>query len=161
MRIVAVTIAGLLLATACPAIAETINSPPVDLKPPRAPAKLTPTKLPPTKLGRAPAERATRHVRPERPSKPTRDRARNVSAREHVGAGDDGLKQRLNSWTIGLAAGQPEGAPLRFATELARVLDDGDKMHVVPIVTRGISDNIYDLLYLRGVDAAIVYGDTL
>ena len=74
---------------------------------------------------------------------------------------DDGVKQRVNSWTIGLAAGQLEGAPLRFATELARVLDDGDNMRVLPIVTRGISDNIYDLLYLRGVDTAIVYGDML
>jgi len=74
---------------------------------------------------------------------------------------DDTLKVKLNSWTIGLAAGQLEGAPLRFATELARVLDDGDNMRVLPIVTRGIFDNIYDLLYLRGVDAAIVYGDVL
>ena len=74
---------------------------------------------------------------------------------------DDTLKTKLNSWTIGLAAGQLEGAPLRFATELARVLDDGDNMRVLPIVTRGIFDNIYDLLYLRGVDAAIVYGDVL
>jgi TRAP-type uncharacterized transport system substrate-binding protein len=74
---------------------------------------------------------------------------------------DDTLKYKLNSWTIGLAAGQLEGAPIRFATELARVLDDGDNMRVLPIVTRGIFDNIYDLLYLRGVDAAIVYGDVL
>src|SRR5215475_10281352 len=74
---------------------------------------------------------------------------------------DDTLKAKLNSWTIGLAAGQLEGAPLRFATELARVLDDGDNMRVLPIVTRGIFDNIYDLVYLRGVDTAIVYGDVL
>src|SRR5258705_4434168 len=74
---------------------------------------------------------------------------------------DDTLKYKLNSWTIGLAAGQLEGAPIRFATELARVLDDGDNMRVLPIVTRGIFDNIYDLLYLRGIDAAIVYGDVL
>src|SRR4051812_30696157 len=98
MRIVAVTIAGLLLSTARPAIAQTINPPPAELKPPPAPAKLTATKLPPTKaaptkLALALAERATRHVRRERPSKPTRDRALNVSAREHVGAGDDGFKQ--------------------------------------------------------------------
>jgi TRAP-type uncharacterized transport system substrate-binding protein len=66
-----------------------------------------------------------------------------------------------NAWTIGLAAGQLEEAPLRFATELARVLDDGDNMRVMPIVTRGPFENIYDLLYLRGVDAAIVHSDVL
>jgi TRAP-type uncharacterized transport system substrate-binding protein len=71
------------------------------------------------------------------------------------------LKAKLNAWTVGLAAGQLEGAPLRFATELARVLDDGDNMRVVPMVTRGPFDNVFDLLYLRGVDAAIVHGDVL
>jgi TRAP-type uncharacterized transport system substrate-binding protein len=68
---------------------------------------------------------------------------------------------RINAWTVGLAAGRIEGAPLQFASELARVLDDGDNMRILPIVTRGPFDNIYDLLYLRGVDAAIVYGDVL
>jgi TRAP-type uncharacterized transport system substrate-binding protein len=70
-------------------------------------------------------------------------------------------KERINAWTVGLAAGRLEGAPLQFASELARVLDDGDNMRVLPIVTRGPFDNVYDLLYLRGVDAAIVYGDVL
>ena len=66
------------------------------------------------------------------------------------------LKERINASTIGLAAGRTEGAPLQFAAELARVLDDGDNMRVLPIVTRGPFDNVFDLLYLRGVDAAIV-----
>jgi len=70
-------------------------------------------------------------------------------------------KERINEWTIGLAAGLPEGAPLRFAAELARALDDGNNMRVLPIVTRGPFENFGDLLQLRGVDAAIVYGDTL
>jgi TRAP-type uncharacterized transport system substrate-binding protein len=70
-------------------------------------------------------------------------------------------KDRINAWTLGLAAGRLEGAPIQFASELARVLDDGDNMRVLPIVTRGPFDNVYDLLYLRGVDAAIVYGDVL
>lgn len=70
-------------------------------------------------------------------------------------------RDRINNWSLGLAAGRTEGAPLQFAAELARVLDDGDNMRVIPMVTRGPFDNIYDLLYLRGVDAAIVYGDVL
>jgi TRAP-type uncharacterized transport system substrate-binding protein len=74
---------------------------------------------------------------------------------------EQALKERINAWTLGLAAGRLEGAPLIFASELARVLDDGDNMRVLPIVTRGPFDNVYDLLYLRGVDAAILYGDVL
>ena len=46
-------------------------------------------------------------------------------------------KEKLNAWTVGLAGGLLEGAPLRFATEIARVVDDGENMHVLPIVTRG------------------------
>jgi TRAP-type uncharacterized transport system substrate-binding protein len=69
--------------------------------------------------------------------------------------------EKVNAWTLGLAAGLPEGAPLRFATELARVVDDGTELRVLPIVTRGVFENLHDLLYLRGVDAAIVYSDVL
>ena len=70
-------------------------------------------------------------------------------------------RERINQGTIGLAAGLPEGAPLRFAAEIARVLNQGDDLRILPIVTRGVFDNFVDLLQLRGVDAAIVYGDTL
>jgi hypothetical protein len=62
---------------------------------------------------------------------------------------------------VGLAAGRIEGAPLLFAAELARVLDGGDNLRVLPIVTRGPFNNVYDPLYLQKVDAAIVYGDVL
>ena len=72
--------------------------------------------------------------------------------------GAKGSHQRLDRRPC---RGRIEGAPLLFASELARVLDDGDNMRVLPIVTRGPFDNVYDLLYLRGVDAAIVYGDVL
>ncbi|RTL69357.1 MAG: C4-dicarboxylate ABC transporter substrate-binding protein [Hyphomicrobiales bacterium] len=76
-------------------------------------------------------------------------------------ANERNQRDRVNNWSIGLAAGRTEGAPLQFAAELARVLDDGDNMRLIPMVTRGPFDNIYDLLYLRNVDAAIVYGDVL
>ncbi|HRD75288.1 MAG TPA: C4-dicarboxylate ABC transporter substrate-binding protein [Hyphomicrobiaceae bacterium] len=70
-------------------------------------------------------------------------------------------KEKINSWTIGLAAGRIEGTPLRLAAELAQALDNEDAMRVLPIVSRGPFDNMYDLLFLRGVDMAIVYADNL
>jgi TRAP-type uncharacterized transport system substrate-binding protein len=69
--------------------------------------------------------------------------------------------EKLNAWTVGLAGGQLEGAPIRFATEIARVVDDGDNLNVLPIVTRGPVENVEDLLYLKGVDAAIINSDAL
>jgi TRAP-type uncharacterized transport system substrate-binding protein len=76
-------------------------------------------------------------------------------------SGEAQIKERLNAWTIGLAGGLLEGAPIRLATDIARVVNDGSIVHVLPIVTRGPTDNVNDLLYLRGVDAAIINSDSL
>src|SRR5882724_2877094 len=70
-------------------------------------------------------------------------------------------QEKINAWTVGLAAGLIEGAPLRLASEMARVVDDGANLHVLPIVTRGPTENLNSLLYLRGVDLAIINADAL
>ena len=70
-------------------------------------------------------------------------------------------QEKINAWTVGLAAGLIEGAPLRLAAEMARVVDDGDNLHVLPIVTHGPTENVNSLLYLRGVDLAIINSDSL
>jgi TRAP-type uncharacterized transport system substrate-binding protein len=72
-----------------------------------------------------------------------------------------GQQEKVNAWTVGLAAGLIEGAPLRLASEMARVVDDGANLHVLPIVTRGPTENVNSLLYLRGVDLAIINSDSL
>jgi TRAP-type uncharacterized transport system substrate-binding protein len=70
-------------------------------------------------------------------------------------------QEKMNAWTVGLAAGLIEGAPLRLAAEMARIVDDGGNLHVLPIVTRGATENLNSLLYLRGVDLAIINSDAL
>jgi TRAP-type uncharacterized transport system substrate-binding protein len=67
----------------------------------------------------------------------------------------------MNAWTVGLAGGLLEGAPIRLAAEIARVVDDGPNLHVLPIVTRGATENLNSLLYLRGIDTAIINSDAL
>lgn len=76
-------------------------------------------------------------------------------------SGEAQIRNRLNAWALGLAGGLLEGAPIHFATEIARVVNDGGTMHVLPIVTRGPTENVNDLLYLKGVDAAIINSDSL
>jgi TRAP-type uncharacterized transport system substrate-binding protein len=78
-----------------------------------------------------------------------------------TGANEAEIRERLNSGTIGLAGGLLEGAPIHFATEIARVVSDGGVTHVLPVVTRGPTENVNDLLYLRGIDAAIINSDSL
>jgi TRAP-type uncharacterized transport system substrate-binding protein len=87
------------------------------------------------------------HARSQRHSPPPKE-----TAKPH---------ETINAWTVGLAGGLLEGAPIRFAAEMARVVDDGDNLHVLPVVTRGPTDNVNSLLYLRGIDAAIINSDSL
>jgi TRAP-type uncharacterized transport system substrate-binding protein len=67
----------------------------------------------------------------------------------------------INNWTVGLAGGLLEGTFIRYAADLARALDDGDNLRVMPIVSYGAVGNISDLIYLKGVDFAITYSDVL
>jgi hypothetical protein len=60
---------------------------------------------------------------------------------------DISAKERINAWTVGLAGGLIEGAPLRLAGEIARVLNEEDKLHIIPIVTRGATEKVNSLLH--------------
>jgi TRAP-type uncharacterized transport system substrate-binding protein len=75
------------------------------------------------------------------------------------GGAEEAVKQRVNQWVIGVVGGTMDSSYLRFADELGRVLDDGDELRVLPIVSRGAASNLQDLLYLRGVDVAITQSD--
>jgi hypothetical protein len=75
------------------------------------------------------------------------------------GGTDAALKARKNNWTVGVAGGQLSGTYMTFANELAEVLDDGDNLRILPIVTYGAASNLDDLLYLRNVDVAVTQAD--
>ncbi len=75
-------------------------------------------------------------------------------------AGDDSaIKQRRNAWTVGVAGGLIDGTYMRFADELAKVLDDGDNLRILPMVSYGAASNLDDLIYLRGIDVAVTQSD--
>lgn len=75
------------------------------------------------------------------------------------GGTDAAMRIKKNNWTVGVAGGQRSGTYMTFADELAQVLDDGDNLRVVPIVTYGAASNLDDLLYLRNVDIAVTQSD--
>src|SRR5689334_691787 len=82
------------------------------------------------------------------------------SAATAIAAGEQARSSQVNNWTVGLAGGFFEGTFIRFAVELAKALDDGENLRILPIVSYGGNENINDLLYLKGVDIAITYTDT-
>src|SRR6267142_2270840 len=72
---------------------------------------------------------------------------------------DAAIKKRKNAWTVGIAGGLIDGTYMRFADELGKVLDDGDNLRVLPMVSYGAASNLEDLIYLRGVDLAVTQSD--
>jgi TRAP transporter TAXI family solute receptor len=66
---------------------------------------------------------------------------------------------RANAGTIGVISGGVDGTYVRIAADLASVLDDGDRLRVLPILGRGSVQNLADIAYLRGVDLGIVQSD--
>lgn len=75
------------------------------------------------------------------------------------GGTDTVMRARKTAWTVGVAGGLRSGTYMTYATELAQVLDDGDNLRVLPVVTYGAASNLDDLLYLRDVDIAVTQAD--
>src|ERR1700716_2198312 len=75
--------------------------------------------------------------------------------------GSASTNQSLNANTVTLMSGTIGGTYVQFAADLASVLDDGNKLRVLPIVGRGSVQSVADILFLQGVDLGIVRADTL
>src|SRR6202035_4597126 len=86
-------------------------------------------------------------------------RAQAITKSVEPRGGEYAVRERKNNAVVGVAGGLLSGTYRKFADELAQVLDDGDKLRVLPIVTYGAASNLEDLLYLRGVDVAITQSD--
>jgi TRAP-type uncharacterized transport system substrate-binding protein len=93
------------------------------------------------------------------PTFPTQVQAQAIPKTLEQGGPDAELRARKNQWTVGVVGGLLSGSYMTFADELAQVLDDGDNLRILPIVTHGAASNLDDLLYLRGVDVAMTQSD--
>ena len=77
------------------------------------------------------------------------------------GSAHKATKERLNANTTTVITGTIGGTYVQIGADLASVLDDGEKLRVLPIVGRGSVQSIADILYLKGVDLGIIRSDTL
>ena len=75
--------------------------------------------------------------------------------------GSVATKQAQNQNTVTLISGTIGGTYVQIGADLASVLDDGNKLRVLPIVGRGSVQSVADILFLQGVDLGIVRADTL
>lgn len=74
-------------------------------------------------------------------------------------SGESAIVARTNAWTVSIAGGLLEGTFIRFAAEMAKALDDGEQLRILPVVTYGATENLSDLLYLKGIDMSLVHAD--
>ena len=70
-------------------------------------------------------------------------------------------KQALNANTVTLISGTIGGTYVQFGADLSSLLDDGNRLRILPIVGRGSVQSIADILFLQGVDVGIVRADSL
>ena len=71
------------------------------------------------------------------------------------------FRAQINANTIGVLGDIMNGTFMRFVDDIAKVVDDGDNLRVLPIVGKGGAQNLRDLLYLKGVDLAIISAQSL
>ncbi|MGI9418358.1 MAG: TAXI family TRAP transporter solute-binding subunit, partial [Geminicoccaceae bacterium] len=76
-------------------------------------------------------------------------------------AAQQNLGDLVNNNTVGLISAGIEGTYVKIASDLSKALDNKYNFRVVPIIGKGSKKNIEDLLYLEGVDLAIVQSDVL
>src|SRR3974390_1969805 len=76
-----------------------------------------------------------------------------------AGSSDATMRTQKNAWTVGIVGGLLSGTYMRLVDEMASAFNDGDNFRILPIVSYGAASNLDDLLYLKGVDAAITQSD--
>lgn len=68
-------------------------------------------------------------------------------------------RAKVNKHVVGVMAGRPGSTDLDQAYDLDIAFSDGYDLRIVPMVSQGSAKEFEDLLYLRGVDMAIIQHD--
>jgi TRAP transporter TAXI family solute receptor len=71
------------------------------------------------------------------------------------------LRAQMNENVVTIMAGSPSGTDLAIVQDIASVLDDGDRLRVLPLVGKGPEQNIKDVMFLRGVDMGVTQANLL
>ena len=75
----------------------------------------------------------------------------------------DKIRERVNQGHVAIMCGRTTGSFLYYCEDMAVAMNDniGYELRVVPMIGEGSVRNVEDVLYLRGVDLALAYTDTL
>jgi TRAP-type uncharacterized transport system substrate-binding protein len=70
-------------------------------------------------------------------------------------------RDKLNGSTVSVITAPVGGAWAPMGSDMARVLDDGDNLRVLPIIGRGSVQNLVDVMLLKGVDMGFMVSDAI
>ena len=70
-------------------------------------------------------------------------------------------REQLHSGTVSIITGQHGYLSARLASDLSAVLDEGDNLRVLAVAGRGALSDIIDVLFLRGIDLAVIPADVI
>jgi len=70
-------------------------------------------------------------------------------------------RERLNDATVTIVVGSPNATGLDVAYDLAGVLDNETSLRIVPIIGKGVAQNVRDVRFMRGVDMGLTHANIL
>jgi TRAP transporter TAXI family solute receptor len=73
----------------------------------------------------------------------------------------DETRSKVNQHVVGIMSGTPGSTDLALAADLSLAFSDGYDLRIIPMVSEGSVREVEDLLFLRGVDMAVVQQDVI
>jgi uncharacterized protein len=70
-------------------------------------------------------------------------------------------RDKLNASTVTVITAPVGGAFPAMGSDMARVLDDGDNLRVLPVIGKGSVQNLVDIMRLKNIDMGFVVADAL
>jgi uncharacterized protein len=86
-----------------------------------------------------------------------RPKASNLAPRPDLKA----ITDRMNANTLTLVTGNPNLIFTAYGTDLAAVLNDGDELRILPVMSQGAVQNVRDVRFLRGIDLGFTVSNIL
>lgn len=73
----------------------------------------------------------------------------------------DDNRERVNQGTVAVLGGSITGTYSQLVWDMSTLFDDGYDLRVLPVLGKGSLRATEDLLYLKGIDVALVQSDVL
>jgi uncharacterized protein len=70
-------------------------------------------------------------------------------------------RDALNASTVTIITAPVGGAFPAMGSDMARVLDDGDNLRVLPVIGKGSVQNLIDIMFLKNIDMGFVVSDAI